>query len=112
MIQNLLILTEPAANELKRIAASENKECKVRIAIRGGGCSGYKVHMDLTSNPPDPEMDLLYEDQGITFVVDYKSATFFDGATLDFGGTMLDRGFKWGFPRANGGCGCGTSFTF
>lgn len=112
MIQNLLTLTETAANELKRIAASQNKEARVRIAMRGGGCAGYEVLMDLTSIAPDPEMDLLYEDQGVTFVVDYKSATFFDGATLDFGGTILDRGFKWTFPRANGGCGCGTSFSF
>ncbi len=112
MIQNLLTLTEPAATELKRIAVQDGKEPRVRIAILGGGCSGYKVHMDLTTLPPDPDMDLLYEDQGITFVVDYKSATFFDGSTLDFGGTLLDRGFKWTFPRANGGCGCGTSFSF
>ena len=112
MIQNLLTLTESAATELKRLAVSENKEARVRIGIRGGGCSGYQVLMDLTSMPPDPEMDLLYEDQGITFVVDYKSATYFDGATLDFGGTLLDRGFKWTFPRAGGGCGCGTSFAF
>lgn len=112
MIQDLLTLTVSAANELKRIASSENKETRVRIAIRGGGCAGFSVHMDLTSLAPDPEMDLLYEDQGVTFVVDYKSAPYFDGATLDFGGTILDRNFKWIFPRANGGCGCGTSFAF
>ena len=112
MIQNLLNLTEPAANELKRIAASDNKEPKVRIAVRGGGCSGYTVHMDLTSNHPDPEMDLLYEDQGIIFIVDYKSATFFDGATLDYGGTMLDKKFNWVFRDSQGGCGCGKSFAF
>jgi len=112
MIQNLLNLTEVAALEIKRLASQASQLPKVRLACRGGGCAGYTIHMDLTSNPPDPEMDLLYENQGVTFVVDYKSATFFDGATLDFGGTMLDRGFKWTFPQARGGCGCGTSFTF
>lgn len=112
MIQNLLTLNESAAIELKRIAAQESKEPRVRIAVRGGGCAGFTIHMDLTSLPPDPEMDLIYEDQDVTFIVDYKSATFFDGSTLNFGGTLLDRGFKWIFPRANGGCGCGTSFAF
>ncbi len=112
MIEDLLTLTEPAANELKRIASSENKEARVRIAIRGGGCAGYSVIMELTSLEPDAELDLLFENQGVTFVVDYKSATFFDGATLDFGGTLLDRGFKWQFRNSTGGCGCGTSFSF
>ena len=112
MIQDLITLTEPAAQELKRIASSENKEARVRIAIRGGGCSGYQVLMDLTSLEPDPDLDLLFESQGVIFVVDYKSATFFDGATLDFGGTLLDRGFKWNFKNSTGGCGCGTSFSF
>jgi len=112
MIQNLLTLTEAAAAELRLIAAQHSKEPRVRIAMRGGGCAGYQIHMDLTTTAPDPEMDLLYEDKGVTFVVDYKSATFFDGSTLDFGGSLLDRGFKWKFPKANGGCGCGTSFAF
>jgi iron-sulfur cluster assembly accessory protein len=112
-MDNLLNLTETAASELKRIAASENKPCRVRIAVRGGGCSGYQVHMDLTTLAPDPEMDLEYKDKEVHFIVDYKSATFFDGATLDFGGTSLTKTFQWNFPRQIGpGCGCGQSFTF
>jgi len=112
MIQDLLNLTEAAATELKRIAASENKEPKARIAMTGGGCSGYTVHMDLTSFPPDPEEDLTYEDKGVTFIVHYKSAPYFDGATLDYGGTMLDKKFSWTFRDSQGGCGCGKSFAF
>jgi iron-sulfur cluster assembly protein len=112
MIQDLFNLTEAAAAELKRIAALENKPCRLRLAMRGGGCSGFTVHMDLTEVAPDPEMDLEFTIKEVHFIFDYKSATFFDGATLDFGGTLIDRKFRWEFRNSSGGCGCGKSFSF
>lgn len=101
-----------ATTELKRIAELENKPARVRIALRGGGCSGYTVTMDFTALPADENFDLLFEIEGVEFVVDEKSGFFLQGAKLDYGGGLLDRGFKWEFPKAKGGCGCGTSFSF
>ena len=107
----LIIVTDPALNELKRIANAEGNPLRVRLAMKGGGCSGQTIHMDFTEKDPD-EFDLTCEQDGIEFLVDKKSALFILGATLDYGGELLDRGFHWEFPTSTGGCGCGTSFSF
>jgi len=108
----VISITESAITELKRIAAAEGNAPRVRIAMHGGGCSGYKIDMNFTKFPPDQEFDQIFHEDDIEFVVDMKSATLVTGAKLDFGGGLLDRGFKWEFPSATGGCGCGTSFSF
>lgn len=108
----MIEVTEAAINELKRIADSEEKEYRVRVAMKGGGCSGYTVDMSFTKFPADEEFDLVFTQDDIEFIVDEKSATFLVDATLDYGGGLLDRGFKWTFPNASGGCGCGVSFSF
>lgn len=109
---NLITVTEPALAELKRIADEGNKPYRVRVAMKGGGCSGYSVDMDFTKWPKDQDFDLTFTQDGVEFIVDDKSAILLEGATLTYGGGLLDRGFKWEFPKATGGCGCGTSFSF
>ena len=109
---SLLTVTQLALDELKRIADAEGKPPRVRVAMKGGGCSGYSVDMSFTKFVPDPEFDLTFKQDGVEFIVDEKSAILLEGATLDYGGGLLDRGFKWEFPKATGGCGCGTSFSF
>ena len=108
----LITVTEAALKELKHIASEEGEELRVRVALMGGGCSGYSVEMKFTDFVPDPEFDLTFTIDGVYFIVDEKSAFFLDGATLDYCGGLLDKGFKWEFPKATGGCGCGTSFSF
>jgi iron-sulfur cluster assembly accessory protein len=108
----MLTVTEDALNELKRIADAEGNPLRVRLAMQGGGCSGYKVDMCFTKWQKDDEFDLTFTQDGVEFLVDKKSATLLEGATLGHGGGLLDRGFKWTFPKATGGCGCGTSFSF
>lgn len=104
--------TKAARDELKRIAADEGKPLLVRVAMKGGGCSGFTVEMFFTNYPPDEEFDIVSHQDGIDFIIDEKSATYLNGAKLDHGGGLLDRGFKWEFPDATGGCGCGVSFSF
>jgi len=81
------------------------------MGFHAGGCNGYEIDMCFTKHPVD-EFDLTFEQDGIEFLVDKKSALFIHGATLDYGGGLLDRGFKWSFPTSTGNCGCGTSFSF
>lgn len=108
-----MIKVSPSAlTELKRIAASEEKEARVRVTMKGGGCSGFTVTMDFTQWPPDEEIDLTFDFDGVIFIIDEKSAFFLQDASLDYGGSLLDKGFKWTFPKATGGCGCGSSFSF
>lgn len=108
----LFTVTEAAVKELTRIAASENKPARVRVTMKGGGCAGMTIVMDFTKHPSDEMFDLTFTVDGVEFITDVKSAHFVQDATLDFGGSILDRGFKWQFPKATGGCGCGTSFAF
>lgn len=108
----LFTVTEAAVQELARIATSENKPARVRVTMRGGGCAGMTIVMDFTKLPIDEMFDLTFTEGGVEFITDVRSAQFVQDATLDFGGSILDRGFKWQFPKATGGCGCGTSFSF
>ena len=114
MKNNLLTVTDAAITELKRIAEVDGQPSmsSVRVALKGGGCSGHTVDMFFTKFPPDEEHDLTFFVLDVLFIVDKKSALFLQGATLDYGGGLLDRGFKWEFPNATGGCGCGVSFSF
>lgn len=106
----MIEVSQSALAELKRLAAG--KFPRVRVAIRGGGCAGYSVKMDFTKLPVDEELDIILEIDGVEFIIDEKSAFYLQDASLDYGGSLLDKGFKWTFPRATGGCGCGTSFAF
>jgi len=108
----LITVTKKAHQELRRIIYEENKPARIRVAFKGGGCSGHTVDMDFTKFPPDPDYDNVFSEEGVDFIIDHKSALFIKGATLDFGGGLLDRGFKWTFPQSTGGCGCGVSFSF
>jgi len=107
-----ITVTASALKELGRIADEEGKPLRVRIAMKGGGCSGYTVDMSFTKWPADLEFDVTFTRNEMEFLVDSKSAILLEGATLDHGGGLLDRGFKWEFPKSSGGCGCGTSFSF
>lgn len=111
-MNQLFTVTESALDELKRIADAEGNPLCVRVAMKGGGCSGMTVDMSFTKHPKDEEFDLTFTQDGVEFLVDKKSSFWLTGATLDHGGGLLDRGFKWTFPSATGGCGCGTSFSF
>jgi len=110
----IVTITPAALTEINRL---NSEKSRLRIKFKAGGCSGMTIAMDYTKLLPDEEFDLIFqfflEDKSVLEVlIDVKSATYLDGATLDFGGTLLDRGFKWTFPKAKGGCGCGTSFSF
>jgi len=109
---DIIEVTLAALTELKRIASEGNKQPQVRVALKGGGCSGYTVTMDFTKWPPDDDFDHIQVTEGFKFFVDGQSILFLRGATLDYRGGLLDQGFKWDFPNATGGCGCGTSFSF
>tara|TARA_S200002703_G_scaffold128763_3_gene115597 strand:+ start:276 stop:659 length:384 start_codon:yes stop_codon:yes gene_type:complete len=91
---------------------------RIRVGLRGGGCSGYSVHMDYTNHPADEEMDLEFDPiegygRPVVFIVDVKSAALLKDAVLEWdNSSLLAQGFKWTLPKSTGGCGCGTSFSF
>ena len=102
-----------------RFAINEDGIVRIRVGMRGGGCSGYSIVMDYTQHPADKLFDMEFEPiagygvKGIQFVVDVKSAGMLQDATLTWDdSSLLAQGFKWTLPKSTGGCGCGTSFSF
>jgi len=104
-------LTESAAVKIKALMAQEpSGEAEVlRIAIRGGGCSGFEYALGFDRGPS--EDDLESEAHGVRVVVDPFSAPYLTGVKVDFVETIQEAGFKIDNPNAAGSCGCGSSFT-
>lgn len=109
--QPVVTLTANAVKQARYLMKKNNREnCGLRLGVKGGGCSGLSYTIALDDTPT--ERDLVYEVDGITVMVDKKSARFLTGATLDFSlMNLLEGGWKWTNPNAGRSCGCGTSFT-
>ena len=81
----------------------------LRVAVRGGGCSGFEYALDFESDPRDN--DYVYEQNGLRVFVDSVSARYLQGTSIDYALGTSGAGFKFINPRASGTCGCGSSFT-
>ena len=87
-------------------AASQGKA--LRIAVEGGGCSGFQYEIDLDDAKED---DLILSDKGETVVIDSVSLPFLADATIDFTEELIGARFVIQNPNATSSCGCGTSFS-
>jgi iron-sulfur cluster assembly protein len=106
-----IVLTEKAANEVKRIIADQKiePEMVLRVGITAGGCSGFSYALGF-DKAYDEKTDSRFEFHGVPVVVDKKSALYLDGTTIDFYEGLEARGFKFENPNAVKSCGCGSSF--
>src|SRR3954471_9654180 len=108
-----IILSETAAKEIKKIITEQGlpeAETRLRVGVKGGGCSGFSYMLDLTEEPKT-EMDEEIECQGIKILVDMKSYLYLNGVEIDFKDEVMGRGFVFKNPNATSTCGCGSSFT-
>lgn len=80
----------------------------LRVAVEGGGCSGFQYEIKLDEVAED---DLVLEGQGQKVVVDSVSLPFLAGATIDFTEELIGARFVIENPNATSSCGCGTSFS-
>jgi iron-sulfur cluster insertion protein len=96
-----------AFKENLKLDNSENKY--IRIAINGGGCSGYKYALDIVDLPD--EDDTVWEKDSVKFVVDPYSVSYLEGVSLDYTSGLNGSGFKFDNPAAKKTCGCGSSFS-
>ena len=103
-------LTESAAAKIKELMADEpeGEAGVLRIAVQGGGCSGfeYALGFDTGAQEGDHELDL----HGVRVVVDPFSAPYLQGAQIDFLDGLQESGFKIDNPNVSSACGCGHSF--
>lgn len=110
-------LTEKAAAEVTRII-NEGREAGqfdgeriyLRLAVKGGGCSGFQHTLNLDHHYNE-NADELLEKHGVPIVVDRKSALYLDGVEVDFINEINRRGFHVKNPAAKTTCGCGSSFS-
>jgi len=106
-----VVLTEKAANEVKRTMQEQKLDDVVlRVCVAGGGCSGFNYSLGFDKNF-DAKFDTKYDYHGVTVVVDKKSDLYLDGTTIDFYDDINKRGFTFDNPNAKKTCGCGSSFS-
>jgi iron-sulfur cluster assembly accessory protein len=105
----MLLMTEKAAKATKRFIKYAEEPFKgLRVAVTGGGCSGFQYDIQLATAPS--EGDSTMEVEGITIFLDQTSAPLVDGMTIDFKESLTDSGFIFHNPNASASCGCGKSF--
>ena len=81
----------------------------LRVAVEGGGCSGFQYDISLAEGAADD--DLVLEKDGQTVLVDAVSLPFLQNATIDFSDELIGARFVIENPNATSSCGCGTSFS-
>lgn len=104
----LVTATQGALEELKRLIARESEAEGVRLGVKGGGCSGlsYVLAFDKPA-----EHDNVFEQDGVRFFMDRKSAIYLKGIVLDYKEGLNSKGFVFTNPNASSTCGCGESFS-
>jgi iron-sulfur cluster insertion protein len=101
-------VTPRAFARLAEINETADAPKALRVAIEGGGCSGFQY--DITLDDPADD-DLVLEGDGQRVIVDPVSLPFLSNATIDFSEELIGARFVIENPNASSSCGCGTSFS-
>ena len=109
MSQTAVTLSSAAARRLHAIAAKEGRRLMLRVAVEGGGCSGFQYRFDLVDAAEDD--DLRIERDGAAALVDEVSLTLLKGSVIDFADELAAAEFRVKNPNAKSSCGCGVSFS-
>jgi iron-sulfur cluster assembly protein len=105
----MVTVSEGAAKKLNSLI--EESGCItpfVRVAVKGGGCSGLSY--DLSFDTEKQPADTLAENNGVKILIDNKSLLYLFGTELDFSDGLNGKGFQFINPNASRTCGCGESF--
>ena len=102
-------LSEQAARRLNAIGAAEGRSVMLRVAVDGGGCSGFQYRFDLVEGAEDD--DLRIERDGAAALVDPISLALLTGSEIDFVDELAGAEFRVRNPNAKSSCGCGVSFS-
>ena len=109
MTEAQITLSPSAASRIRQIAEREGRPVMLRVAVEGGGCSGFSYQFNLVDEAqPD---DLRIERDGAAAVVDEISMVLLKGSEIDFVDELAGAEFKVRNPNAKSSCGCGVSFS-
>ncbi|MGH3035148.1 MAG: iron-sulfur cluster insertion protein ErpA [Gaiellaceae bacterium] len=106
----MVTVTEKAAGKIRELMAEEPQgEISVlRIAVQGGGCSGFQYALGFDRGPQDGDNEI--ECNGVRVVIDPFSAPYLAGSEIDFVDALMGAGFAINNPNVTAACGCGSSF--
>ncbi|MEE3235437.1 MAG: iron-sulfur cluster insertion protein ErpA [Candidatus Latescibacterota bacterium] len=106
----MITVTDAAAQKIKTLISENDKKLEgLRMAVKGGGCSGFQYDLEFADNCDD--LDHVFEAAGVKIFVDMKSSLYLNGVTLDYQDGLMGAGFKIENPNARTTCGCGESFS-
>ena len=97
-------ISEKAAEKIKYFVG-------VRVAVKGGGCSGLTYDLKITGDLEVSDDEKIVEQHGVKVIVEKKSYIYLVGTELDFSDGLNGKGFVFENPNAKKACGCGTSFS-
>jgi iron-sulfur cluster assembly accessory protein len=106
----MITITENAAQKIRSLMAEdpEGDVNVLRVAIEGGGCSGFQYALGFDRGPQDGDNEI--EMHGVTVVVDPFSAPYLTGSEIDYVDALMGAGFAINNPNVQAACGCGSSF--
>ena len=109
-----MVMTDAAISKwkilIKNLDLSEG-ETHLRLAIKGGGCSGFIKELDYCQTKDIGDKDMIEEFSDVKVVVDMKSMMFLSDAVIDYKDGLMGAGFIIDIPSAKNSCGCGESFS-
>ena len=105
----MVTVTESAAAKIKELLAQEAEEevSVLRVAVQGGGCSGFQYALGFDRGPQDGDNEV--EMHGVRVVVDPYSAPYLVGSEIDYVDALMGAGFAINNPNVTAACGCGSS---
>ncbi len=104
-----ITLTDSAAERVRTYIDKRGKGIGLRLGVTLTGCSGYSYVINYADEVADS--DVIFEDKGITVIVDPDALKLIDGTEVDFVKNGLNEAFSFRNPNIAGECGCGESFT-
>jgi iron-sulfur cluster assembly accessory protein len=107
-VQHQFLITDSAAARINSMLANDNKYA-FRIAVEGGGCSGFQYDFSLV--PAANEDDIEFLNGNARVLIDETSIEFLEGARLEWVEDLLGSSFRVKNPNARSSCGCGVSFS-
>jgi iron-sulfur cluster insertion protein len=103
-------VTERAAAKIDQLLLEDGSSDALRVAVTGGGCSGFQYALGLDSLQDMAADDHTYRCGDVTVIIDDVSLDYLVGGTLDYDDGLMGKGFSVDNPNATGSCGCGQSF--
>ena len=97
--------TDKAIKQINNLLSQKDKGSFFRLAIKGGGCSGFKYDFSFDKNPKDEDLEFN------NILIDKTSADLLKGSEVDYASELIGDSFKISNPQSKSSCGCGVSFS-